>query len=544
MDSKTFQIKIDSILGGISPATHFAAGDQFLTCLGIDPAQTSNFFIKASGLICPVPTKDVSAANTMKNVPMWITVPQPKASNGTVYVYDYGGSVYTHSARSTPGVTGLGDLNDGGTAHGNGAEYYDNYIYFARDTTIARYGPLDGVATFTDDYWATTLGLTALNDSYHNLTYPVENFGAYDMPNHVMHRHSDGKLYIADVVGNKGTIHYISTSKTTVEGDTNNGSTYSKLTVGYGLWPTAMESYGSNLAIAFFEGQGNVNRRGQRAKIAFWDTTSQNVNQLTWVEFPDPVISAMKNINGTLYVFSGQTEASGCRISRFVGGYTFEEVAYFEESSWPFPGAVDGSSKRLIWGSFTSYPENAGVVYSLGLQKSTLSDGLFGIMRATGGQCNIYSLALIDNFSLYADYPSIGWSKGVSGVTNNGIDSVNGNFTPDYSFATQIWESQIYKIGQPFKIKKIRMPLAQVMGANMTVSATILLDDGASSVALLPATNANDPSAKNIIRRSGQNSEVIKGHHNFWLQLKWTGSSFCAVGLPITIEYELLEDDG
>lgn len=538
MANKTYQIKIESILGGIAPTSHFSSQDQFLACLGIDPSRPTDYFSRASGLLAPVHGRNVSNSN-LNSVPMWITVPDPKIS-GNSFVYDVGGSVYTHSARTSPsGVVGLGDLNDGGSAHGNGAAYYDNYIYFARDTTIARYGPLDGTKSFTDDYWVATLGKTALSNTWSDIQYPDEGYGTYPIPGHYLHRHSDGKLYIADVVGNQGTIHYIQTSKTTAEGDTDAGSTYSKLSLGYGLWPMCMESYGSNLAIAVFEGQGNVNRRGQRGKIAFWDTTSQNISQITWVEFPDPVISAMKNINGVLYVFSGQTDTFGCRISKFIGGYTFEEVAYFEDGSWPFPGGVDGSSKRLMWGTNTSYPEKAGVVFSLGLQKSSLSNGIFGIMHATGGDCKVYSLALVDNFSLNEDYPSIGWSIGGSGTSNNGVDCVDGNFSLNYSLASQRWQSQIYKLGQSFKIEKIRIPMASGVTSSTIITPKIYTDDGNGTTYTLTTINStNFPNKKNVVIRP----EACTGASNFWLELNWSGTGFSAVGLPISIEYELFDD--
>ncbi len=533
-----FTILIQSILGGHAPTTHFSKSDQFKASLGIDPAQPIDdndtiYSTYSSGLLRPVPTEKFSGT-TLNGIPLWI-ITHPKGYGSgtydTIYVYDYAGSVYSYALLSSS-FTGIGDLNDGGSSHGNGATYNDNYIYFARDTTIARYGPLDGSPAFTDDYWVTTLGKTPLT----NPTYPAEFFLTLSYPNHPLHRHSDGKLYIGDVVGNQGAIHYISTSKTTVEGDTDNGSTYNKLSFGYGLWPTAIESYGSNLAIAIYEnGIGTSQHPLGKAKMAFWDTTSQNINQITWVEFPDEIITGLKNINGVLYVASGTVQSRGCRITRFVGGYTFEEVLYLEDGESPMTGAMDGDANRLLFGSFCKIPEAGGCVYSLGLQKASLSQGVFSVMNASNSTAAVTTLSLARNQDFGFRTPFIGWSNAGSGGTNNGLDLQGSN----YGNATSMWWSGMQRIGRPFKITKIRIPLAQQISANMAVTPTIILDDGTSSKVLTSINNTNYAGKKTIVIRP----ENLTGDHNFWLELRWHGSTLCTIGLPITIEYELTPDD-
>lgn len=547
MEDRTRVIKIESILGGQSPTTHFGASDQFRASIGIDPGMPINdnqdrLAHYPSGLLHPVA---VSGVSTTFGSPKWI-IESPK-NEGTLYIYDAAGSVYTVND-VFGGFTGIGDLNDGGSAEGNGGAYYDNYIYFARDTTIARYGPLDGTAAFTDDYWVSTLGKSALT----NTPYPLDFDFSIEYPNHVMHRHSDGRLYIADVVGNQGTIHYIQTTKTTDEGDTDAGSTYSKLQVGYGLWPTAIESYGTDLVISFIEltrASGQRSIKGPRAKVAFWDTTSQNINKITWVEFPDQMITAMKNINGTLYIISGNQYAEGFRISRFIGGYTFEQVAFIPSGSPSFAGAVDGDSNRLMCGSWTYVPEESGTVFSYGLAGFN-SPGIFSIVAVRGfdsdntitnPSCFVTALkyAASNDGTLIENGPVMG----VSNPVRNHSIMLRTTDGDDYETAPEVFWSQIYRIGQPFKIKKIRLPLAQAMAANMTLTAKIYTDDGAGTTYTLASIdNTNDPGAFNVIRRSGSSGETITGQHNFWLELRWTGSALCVVGLPITIEYELIDD--
>jgi hypothetical protein len=542
MTPEKFQIKINSILGGESPLSYFSGADQFYASINIDPASGFNM----SGLLAPLNPVKVSD-ETLTAAPMWIKR-NPKdfyyyvyGSNGSVYAYMYNGS-----------FIGLTDLNDGGKSEGNGCAYYDNYMYFARSTTIARYGPLNGTPAFTDDFWVGVLGKTALTDTQ----YLSDSWTTLLYPNHVLHRHSDGRLYIADMVDNKGTIHFIQTSKTTVEGDTDNGSTFGKVQVGYGLLPMAMESYGSDLVIAFCEGGLDVGDAGtpsrqMNAKLAFWDTTSNNVNAITWSEYPDPIITALKNINGVLYVFSGSVGVHGCRVTRYVGGYTFEEVGFFErdEIQPPYPGAVDGTGNRLLFGTRSNnvkadgskLADGCGAVVSLGLQKSGLSQGIFRVMGSTGSTAAVTSLTLLGTYFGY-DYPLVGWSSGSLGGGDNGLDKLGGN--NDYSKCQTVWQSQLYKVGNHFKIIKIRIPFAQKLASGMSVTPRIIIDcnaSEASSTDIHELTTINSTSFPNdyvaTIRPDG-----LTGKHSLQLELEWTGTKECIVSLPIVIEIETISE--
>lgn len=521
-------IRIESILGGHAPTSHFGRGDQFRSSLGIDPSQPiddadTNLSTVASGLLRPAASEKFSGT-TINAAPLWI-VPNPKDAN--IYVLDSLGSAYTVNS-TLSSVTALADGGTLSNGIGNGFEYYDNYIYASLNTTVARYGPLDGVPAFTGDYWVTGIGQTALA----NTTYPSTFKNGIQLPNHVLHRHSDGRLYIADVVGNKGTLHYIETTKTTVEGDTTGTPVFDALHVGYGLWPTDMESYGSSLAIAFYEGNATGVRQ-KNAKIAFWDTLARNVNQMVWVEFPDQIITAMKNVNGTLFVVSGNFNARGFRVSKFAGGYSFQEVFYSETGEPCLPGAIDGTLNRVLYGSHTTVPESDGCVYATGLAKTPLSQGTFNVMRATGGNSStsVTAVSIADNVELGFYVPIIGWTNG-SGGSSNGLDKQ----ATTYSNAPSVWWSQVFRIGQPFKITRMLIPLAQSVTTNMTVTPTIYVDNGEKGVQLAPIdTNFYNGKRNAVFRPNG-----LHGETEFFLELRWTGSAVCTVGLPITIEFEPL----
>lgn len=529
------KIIIDSILEGHSHLTHFGAKGQFRASLGIDPLQPIDdadtaYSTMPSGLLRPVASEKFSGT-TIASAPLWL-IPNPK--DAFVYVLDANGSAYTIDATFST-VTALADGGSLSNGIGNGAEYYDNYIYYSKNTTVARYGPLNGTAAFDGDYWGTTLGKTALT----NTAYPKTFKNSLQLPNHVLKRHSDGRMYIADVVGNLGTLHYIATTKTTVEGDTNNSSTANKVQVGYGLWPTAMESYGSDMAIAFIEMSGN-NKRDMRAKLAFWDTTSSSVNKITWVEFPDELITSMKNVNGILYVASGNINARGFRMSRFAGGYSVEEIYVSAVGEPPLPGAIDGVLDQILIGNHTTIPESDGCVHGI------VKGKIFNMMRATGGtsSTNVTAVLFADNEEMGFDSPIIGWTQAGEGSTSvsHGLDKQG----TAYNNAPSVWWSPLYRIAKQFKIQKIRIPLTQALAANMTLTAKIYTDDGTGTTFTYTAITSTNfptyPNNQNIRLRADANGVSPTGYNNFWLELKWTGSALLTVGLPIEITLEIIDN--
>src|SRR3990167_5167956 len=135
--NKPLQIKIESILGGMAPTTHFASSDQFRASLGIDPAQPQRDSAGAtttiaSGLIWPGASQKFSGT-TFASAPLWLRT-NPK--DALVYVLDANGSAYTVNAAFDT-VTALADGGTLSSGLGNGCEYYDNYIYFFKNTGVA-----------------------------------------------------------------------------------------------------------------------------------------------------------------------------------------------------------------------------------------------------------------------------------------------------------------------------------------------------------------------------------------------------------------------
>lgn len=540
------QIRIESILGGISPYENYSETGQYNSAIGIDPSMFSfnstNIYNSPSGYIVYGVRDTVYYTDAgLSGVPQWI-VTTPKNKN--VYVYDSVGSIYTveYSGVTHPYVvTGLGDVNDGGSSHGNGCAYYDNYVYFAKDTTIARYGPLDGTPVFTDDYWVSTLGKAALHLDDNG--YP----GALRNAEHFLHKHGD-KLYIADVVGNQGVLHYICTKKTTVEGDTDNGSTYNAIDFPTGMWPTSIASYGEDLAISLYEGMSTASGNPQKAKIAFWDVTNpDNYYKRTETEFPDTVITSMINSNGILYTFSGDplpANESFNRICRFVGGYSFEQVAYQTYAKMPSPGTLNSYLNQIIYGSDNG-KLSLGSVYSIGSKLNQISNDIHSIAGD-----NVITRVYSCNYAQFTDGPGraliVGGKYNLTNCVHIFVSprkDKNGSLIilPG-SVGTQ-FTSQVYRIGSRFKVTKISFSLTTKPSTvpNITISPYILVDENITTYTLNTINNTSYGDETHVVLRPIN----CTGVNSFKLRFKFSGDTtgeIIGIALPITIEYELLDD--
>ena len=511
---KELEITIDSILGGIAPSLGYAGEGQYLAGIGIDlefPNSDSAALIKPSGWARPTAMEKFSGA-TMDQTPLWILT-NPKSTN--IYVYGAGGDLYSYDS----------DLDNEAlvsaiaTSGGNGAAYYDNYLYLARNTDVASYGPLNGSPAIDVDAWTTSpLGSqTALTDT----TYPSIN--GVEMPNHVMHRHTDDALYFCDVhSGGYGILNKIKTTKTTVEGDTNDGSTYNALDFDFGLYPTTIETYQTSLAIALIEGL-NTTIRQKNAKLSFWDTTSDSFSFITEDEFPDPLITALLNVNGILYVASGSA-SGGCRISQYVGGYTHKTIWYNQDAYPPFQGAFKHLLDRVVFGSKTTYPEVSASVFAIGSMDGRLSNGVHNIIRATalGNNPMVTAIAYVQNSAFPKLAPIVGWKHDSS----QGIDKLS------TTYGVALIRFGAFKIGERFEIYQIDIPLGAAITTNMFITPTILVDSETSSTVCraIHPTNfiASDKKAQIFTR--------VIGETDFILELRWTGTVLLPVAFPIKIK--------
>ena len=424
---------------------------------------------------------------------------------------------------------------------GNGAAYYNNYLYFFKDLDVSRYGPLDGTPSMVHGVWtASTLGTqTALV----NTTYPsMRGSGVY--PNHAAHVHNDNKLYFCDFDStsstaanrNRGLIHYIRTTFSTTEGTGNDASTYNALDLPLGYMPMDIESYGNDLVIAAIQGTTNTTLLQGKAALFFWDTVSSSFYRMVPIE--DALVTALLFVNGVLYVFSGPAAAAGgagngWRISQYLGGNTLQTIYRAEEGFPPPAGAVDSLGDRIAWGTNITYPESGAVVMAYGSHKGNLPKGIHCIAlsdaSASSSDGMVTALKYVEHASGSLPRPIIGWRD----ASNVGLDRFNPTVT---TYGVSVWRSQVFNIGQSFKITRVFIPLAVAVAADMTLIPTLFVDDLSGSTALDTINSTNYTTSQ----RNIQYFPTVSGRHDLLLQLRWSGTALIPVGLPIEIDIETI----
>lgn len=533
---KVETLRIDSILGGEAPSMYFQGKGQFDKSISIDPdlpISDSTSTKEPSGILRPSKYTTFSSSAVSGN-PYWILT-TPKTS--LVYSYNSDGEVISYTS-ALGSETVVGTPTSGA---GNGAAYYNNYLYFSTPTNISRYGPLDGSASLTNTVWTgATLGSqTALT----NTTYPSIR-GSGTMPNHVMHVHVDNKLYVADFVDGQGQIHFIKTKKVTDQGDTNDGSSYGALDLPFGYMPTCMESYGNALVIGAIQTTNATLNQG-KAALFFWDTVSPSFNN-SIVQLHDPLVTALKMNNGILYVWSGgittgSAVSNGYRVSAYGGGTRLEQVYFSNTGSSPLPGAVDAIGDRVVWGTFDTIQDNSdssvtyhAVVKAYGSKNTDLSKGVFSIATVNAAGVAADGLVTSVNYAQQASFSAPGLLVGWRDASSYGIDS---RATTSYGGA---YFQKSFVIGNKFKINRIRIPLGATLAASQqTLNVKLRFDD-------LSGTSDYTTKTINSTNYSGRVAELFPegavGYNNFTLVLDWDeGTSVLPVHLPIEIDVEVYD---
>lgn len=522
---------IETISGGISQTYYEQSLDTFSGSLGIDPdLNPSSAIPKTSGVIMPSQYSKFSASY-LDDAPMWI-VSQPKTVNS--YVYSLDGKL-----NSFDGDIAMRATDEAGTAFpititggaGNGAVYYNNFLYLAEDADISQYGGLDQGASIavTANVWTgAKFGKTALT----NTTYP--SIRGSEMPNHPMHLHTDNSVYIGDVLPTSGTtsgqgcLHRLKTNRTTIDGDTNDNSAYNVLDLPYGFYPTDIESFGTDLIIAAIQTTSNSINQG-RSCLFLWDTVSDTFYKQIWL--PDPLVTALKTANGITYVFSGNAD-SGARISAYLGGEGVQELLFSDEGVSPFAGAVDAYGDRLVFGAFTTYPESSASVMAYGSKSSLIKKAWNNVVRTSSVGTNglVTSLAYVQQFSGVSPRLVVGWNDNSS----QGLDKVQAGTLSSF------WRSNPINIGHKFSVLEVRIPLTGTVTTGVTVTPTIRVDDNITSYSLAAINDTNYSGKKEIVYKTPQLTAT--GKFNLTLDLSFTGTVARGVIFPIEIIVDIHED--
>lgn len=472
-----FTDQIKSILGGHSPTEYMSQEDQFIAGYSIDPDQAlDGTGVRSGGIITPVSYSKFSGA-AVSGVPNWLLT-SPK----DVLLYSYNSDGEILSWLNFASETTVGTATSGA---GNGAAYYNNYHYFATPTNISRYGPLDGSPSLTNTVW--TGSTLATQSPLTNSVYPA---GTITMPNHAMHVHSDNKLYICDYVNGQGQIHFIKTRKGSAEGDTNDGSTYGALVLPFGYRPVDIESFGTDLAIIAIQTTDTGIVQG-KAAMFLWDCTS--VNFYREIPIPAPMVSAIVNKNGELFVFGGEF-AHGFQLLRYLGGYSFEQVYMNNESIAPVAGAVDVDMSRIVWSASLTDPGKGAFVMALGSRNARLNNrAVFNVAQATGD----ISQAPVISAIKVVQQSSGNIPRYVLGWVQTGASTAYGLDKQSQSISQGTFISRTFTKGRRGQINELQIPLSKAVAAGTSIEVFVVTDGG-NTTFIREIKNSTDPGARII----------------------------------------------
>lgn len=510
---------ISSILGGWSDLQNVGSEGEFLASIGIDPEDNLEN-TRPSGVIAPTLYSKFSAGQ-LTAAPMWISGAPTSAG---VYVLDMNGSLLSYSV--TLATSSEESLGNPGAGSGNGMSAWNDYVYCALDTTIARWGRVSQTGgAFTADYWVSGLSMSALTDSQ----YPSTN--SVDFPNHFLYPHNDGRMYVMDYDGANGRIHSFTT-----DSDGGNGSgRFNDVTLPPGMMPMAAAPYGTDIAILLTPtapfAAGVIAKSGT-AMMALWDAIPTHA-PYRYVPINELMATAIKSKNGELYVWAGNIDAE-VKVLRYLGGYSFEVVAEVSEGSPPPAGAVDSFGNMVAWGGRMSYPETASGVFTLGYRSGKLpSTALNHIARSTSvGTLQIVTAV---KFIQRNRKPVLGWRDGTNAY---GLDAFTGSGTYNSLIRTLP-----VNLGRPFILRRLVIPLSKAVTAGVIITPTVYVDNESanftqpdSGLNLINATNYS--SSEKLIDFQDL---TIQGNFNFSLQFAFTGTVEIGIIPPIYYEYDFID---
>lgn len=529
-----YPIRINSIFDGQSPARYYGKEGTYLNSIAIDPDYPiSSSDIEPSGFAVPI-GYSVFSSGTVNAAPVAI-INTPKTT--LTYVVLNNGKLISYNS-SLAGETLIGTVT-GNEAHGG--IYYNNYIYIfgtgASHNDVSRYGPLDGSASLTNGVWTgATLGSQAVIS---DTTYPT--LRSVEMPNHWAHVHGDGALYFLDYESKsggsapgQGLVHKIKTSKTTNEGDTNNGSAYNALDLPLGFYPTTITNVNTNILITGILSTDNNINQGTAAFIQ-WDPTDTVSFFLGPIPMGDPLVTASLNVNGHVFVWSGNAQ-NGVKLSSYGGGNSMSDLLIQSEGLPPMAGAVASNGSRISWGGFTTIPSATASVFGYGSKDPRLPVGLHNIAKASsaGATPIVTAIKYVQQDSFVQPKLVIGWND----ASGSGLDK----YATDATLANKLrW---MFNVGQRFQISKIRIPFGGAVNSTTSVVPAIYLDDSATAVtpALTTINNTNYSGKRKVIYK-GEHLKGYVGENSFIFELTWSSTNPLPIGFPILIEIDILEDE-
>ena len=518
---KELRITINSFFGGQSPVVHGAPDNQFLSSISIDPeakgTEVSSGLLNTIGAAYPNSPRRFS---TPSDAPLWIT--GTNTSTGA-FVYGAGGTLYAYTNGSFT-LDGDGGIVQPSGGAGNGIAVSHDYLYLSTGTNISRFGPLSTTAPrLWENFWTGSggFGQAALTNS----SSPVVRGVTY--PNHVMHAHNDGYVYVADYYGNQGAIHsfYITNA------DSGTIATFGDLALPPGYIPLDIKSYDTDLAIlcsAATDFTGSSNVVPGRSALFLWDTISNSFYRN--VPINHHLATALVNKNGELFVIAGSVDRE-VSILKYLGGESFQTLVQIKEGSPPPAGAATSVGNRLFWGGYGTIPSTFAGLYALGYKNGSLPSTALNQVVNISGTGTLPIVTAVSNISRSSQLPGVGWHT--TSPDDNGLDLVSSGQT--YS---AILQTKMFDIGTKFNIRRIRIPMSEPISSATTITPTIYIDDYAVSHALATINNTNYPNSERIIDYTDL---AVGGYNNFFISFAWTGTGDNALLPGITIDLDLYD---
>lgn len=595
-------VKITGCANGRAPSRFFPRAGEFTSSAGIDPDLPVGSERQSSGLIQPAAYQKFSGSNLDSPVVKWITNPKTtkiyavlkdgrllsysstlgsETLIGTFAGANCGGAEYYNNylycfgtgnrlaynvqtsnftvgqtlTGATSGATGIitADVDAGASGtltlksisgtfvggevitDGAGGSAQANGTVTGK-TDVSRYGPLDGTPAFQNAWW-TGQNLTALTDT----AYP--QIRLIDLPNHWAYvQPSDNSLFFCDFTGGQGILNRITTVKGTYEGEINstvNPSAYRVLSLPFGYYPTSLCAYSTNLAVAAIQSVQYDLSQG-KASLFVWNPENDDLNFDQQVEFPDPLATALISRYGHLTCFSG-TGQGGIRVAEYVGGSTFQELAYIEEGTPPLAGAVETQGKKLYFGSFCLNPVESASVLSIGQRTASNPNGLhnvacYGTQTPSSDQMTT-AIRIVSQRNGNESVPQL-----IAAATSDGVYAAYKNASAWNSNFASVWESPVVSVGSNFRIDRIRVPLGDSVQTGTVITPSIIYDDGVTDEVLSAISQSIDPDAYRVTYKTPQISG--SGQSNFRLRFDWTGSTVpTPVAFPVEVTLEVFDDE-
>lgn len=345
-------------------------------------------------------TKDSST--TVTDLPKFI---EHDAVNDKTYAYGDDGNFYAETAGTWSALTAPT------TAHGQGMNIWNDYVYLRKDSAIARYGPLSSSPSITQSWQSSNI--QTITDHAPILEFQGNNYFA------------NGR-YLA-------------------EWD-NTTFTYNRVVVPIGWKIRALAVVGENLVMGGWKGTNVYDN--ETGFLWFWNGTDDGVS--TFIEIQEGPINAMATINNNLFFVAG----SKGNLYHYNGVITpvrqLSTLLLDDDYIDVFPGAMTSRSGDLVIGlaGKTDSAELVQGVYTYGRSSKNYPRALnisniISTGTKAGTTLKIGALHTVGPNEFY-----VGWEDGTS---TNGIDKVSG--TTPYAIAT--YNTLWFDDGEPNLEKEI-----------------------------------------------------------------------------------------